>query len=404
MSAEPTPSSPTTSWLDARRLHAYPRAILAGLGLGLALAVALGASAGPRTGLIAGDFPALYGAGRVVASGEATRLYDAVAQARAQADLLPGERGASGYMAFAYPPYVALMYRPLAALPYRVAYVLHTLGMAAALLAAAWSLGGLSPRVRRYAFEGFAMSVAFVPMFIALCSAQLTPLLVLALSLGLLASTRGHDRLAGLCLGALWIEPQYALPLIALFVLARPRMVVPALIAAVLAYAAGVWLQGWAWPATYLQQVRLHHADRHLDALHSVGLLGVSEAWLGAGTWRAIAVGCATMALCAVVLWRVFRGTRSLDLRIAATLPLVVLLEPHAMYHDAGLLIPSFAVVAGALGRAALWPLGAIFVSGMLAPLGETLRVSPAFITVLASAVVCVRAARRVDQNRAAAP
>jgi hypothetical protein len=241
-------------------------------------------------------------------------------------------------------------------------------------------------------------------MFIALCGGQLTPLLVLALCLALLASTRGHDLLAGVCLGALWIKPQYALPLIALFALARPRVAKPVLVAAALAYFAGAWVYGWAWPVTYLQQLpRFHHVDQRVNALHSIGLLGVSEALLGAGTGRAIALGCAMMAVTALVALLVLRRTRALDLRIAALLPLVILLEPHAMYYDAGLLVPSFAIVAGRLGRAALWPLGAIFVSGMLAPFGETLGVSPAFGTLLASAVVCVSAAWRADQNSASA-
>lgn len=404
MSAEPTdPPPPSRPWLNARRLRVYPRVILAGLAIGFVLAFMLGSGARTWTGRLGGDFPAFYAAGRIVAHGDAARLYDWDVQAQAQSDLFPGKNG-SQFLAFAYPPYVALLYRPLAALPYRVAYLLHTLLMAAALLAAAWSLGGVSPRVRRYAFEGFCMSVAFVPMFIALCGGQLTPLLVLVLSCALLASTRGHDLLAGVCLGALWIKPQYAVLFIALFALARPRVAKPVLALGALAYAAGAWVYGWAWPVTYLQQLpRFHHQDQRVNALHSVGLLGVSEALLGAGNGRAIALGCALMVATAFVAWFVLRRTHALDLRIAALLPLVILLEPHAMYYDAGLLVPSFAIVAGKLGRAALWPLGAIFVSGLLAPFGEAIGVSPAFGTLFASAIVCVRGARRTDQNTASA-
>jgi hypothetical protein len=403
MSAEPTQPPTPMPWLNARRLRVYPRVIFAGLAIGFALALLLGSGTRTWTGRLGGDFPAFYAAGRILAHGEAARLYDWQAQARAQTDLFPGKNG-SEFLAFAYPPYVALLYVPLAALPYRVAYVLHTLAMVAALFAAAWLLAGVSPRVRRYAFEGFCMSVAFVPMFIALYGGQLTPLLVLALSAALLASARGHDLIAGICLGALWIKPQYAAPLIALFALARPRTAKPALIAAILAYAAGVWVHGWAWPVAYLHELpRFHQQDQRVNALHSIGLLGVSEALLGVGSGRAIALGCAAMAVCVFVLVRAFRAVRAFDLRIAAIVPLVILLQPHAMYYDAGLLVPSFAVVAGALGRAALWPLGAVFVSGMLAPFGEAFGVSPAFATLLAAAVVCVRGARRADQKSASA-
>jgi hypothetical protein len=206
-------------WLDARRMHLYPRVILAAIVAGVVLAAALGGGASTLTGRLGGDFPAFYAAGRLVAHGEAARLYDWHAQANAEADLFPGAR-ATRFLAFAYPPYVALLYRPFAALPYRLAYVLHTLAMGVALFAAAWSIGRLLPRVRRYAFEGFCLSVAFLPMFIALCGGQSTPLLALALSSALVASARGRDLLAGACLGALWIKPQYALPFIACFAIA----------------------------------------------------------------------------------------------------------------------------------------------------------------------------------------
>ena len=81
-----------------------------------------------------GDFPAFYGAARIVADGEIADLYDVEVQTEAQADLWGPDD--PGVLYFAYPPHVAAAYGPLASLSYPVAYALHTLMMSAFVLAA----------------------------------------------------------------------------------------------------------------------------------------------------------------------------------------------------------------------------------------------------------------------------
>src|SRR5262249_3233805 len=68
MTADPNSlAAPRAHWLNARRLRLYPRAIFAAIAVGFAIAVAFGSGTRTLTGRLGGDFPAFYGAGRILA-------------------------------------------------------------------------------------------------------------------------------------------------------------------------------------------------------------------------------------------------------------------------------------------------------------------------------------------------
>ncbi len=110
--------------LTLRRFRLYSLAVLLGVTIGFAFFVVT--SNGLQTargGRIGGDFPAFYGAGKLVRSGQVDSLYDASAQRRAQDGLLPGVE--DGWIHFAYPPYVAAAYVPFTFLSFKGAYIVH---------------------------------------------------------------------------------------------------------------------------------------------------------------------------------------------------------------------------------------------------------------------------------------
>src|ERR1700736_6599065 len=123
------------SLLTPRRLRLYPFAILAGVVIGYAyfLATSNGLRA-VRGGRVGGDFPAFYGAARIVRAGAWQSLYDPIVQSQAQADLLPDSQG--DWLPFAYPPFVAVAYVPFTFLGFKNAYVVHTVLMTACAVAA----------------------------------------------------------------------------------------------------------------------------------------------------------------------------------------------------------------------------------------------------------------------------
>jgi hypothetical protein len=381
------------AWLTRRRLRLYASAVLLAMLAGFALAVAGGSgTARSLSGRLGGDFPAFYSAARIAASGTLGSLYDLSHQARVQAPLFPS--GRPELLPFAYPPYVALAYAPLARLPYRAAYVLHTALMALALLAGVLALRRLAPRVAAYPLEAYAAALSFVPAFLALVGGQPAPLLFCALACACAASARGQDARAGLWLGVLCLKPQYALPFIALFALARrERTVVVAMLVFALCWGAAALASGPGWVAKYLATLAwFQAADQGHNAAHSIGFLGVSEAVLGPGQPLALALGGSLALACAAYLARLW-VVRAVELgpRIAVSAPLVLLLEPHAMQYDATLLLPSLLVLADRGGRRALPTLAALYLCAALTPLADRLGVSPAFFVVLATLVLAWR-------------
>ncbi|MFA9566003.1 MAG: hypothetical protein ACERLM_15075, partial [Acidimicrobiales bacterium] len=111
------------------------RAVLLAIGLAIAVTILTAQQGGGTvSGRLGGDFPAFYGAARIVAEGEIADLYDIDVQTEAQGDLWGPDD--PGVLYFAYPPHIAAVYGPLASLSYPVAYALHTLVMSAFVLAA----------------------------------------------------------------------------------------------------------------------------------------------------------------------------------------------------------------------------------------------------------------------------
>ncbi|MDD2325399.1 MAG: glycosyltransferase family 87 protein [Alphaproteobacteria bacterium] len=122
------------SFLTPWRLKWYPRLLLLALAVGFAIGVLGGQGAATLSGRLGGDFAEFYAAGRMVAGGQGVQLYEAQAQQEAQRDLHPDEAGA--FVPFVYPPFLAAIYAPLSFLPYRLAFILHTFLMLAALVGA----------------------------------------------------------------------------------------------------------------------------------------------------------------------------------------------------------------------------------------------------------------------------
>ena len=69
-----------TQW----RLTWYPRALFFSLTVGFLVAIFIGQGASTLTGRLGGDYPAFYGAGRIIAQGNAINLYNSRIQAEAQ--------------------------------------------------------------------------------------------------------------------------------------------------------------------------------------------------------------------------------------------------------------------------------------------------------------------------------
>lgn len=318
--------------LTPSRLTAYP--LILGVGGLLALVITSVLSPLPFP-----DFVARWTAGVLVRSGEASNLYDPVAQSQVQRGL-----GASRLSWFVSPPPVAAACAVLALLPYAVAAVAWVLASAAVVTAAARAtavrLAWGTPWRRR----AVVVALAAQPTVELLGSGQDSAVVLLG-AVGADVLHRRRPVLAGAFLGLSLVKPQLAfLVPVALLVLAlrsdNGRRMLAGFCATALGLAAmgtvvvgpaswGRWLAALASPL-FADEVATGQAWKSVDVL---GLLSaLSPVGLGAAA-RPLAVLLGAVGLgVALTAWRRRVPTWS-DLAPSVWL-LTVLISPHVMVYD----------------------------------------------------------------------
>ncbi len=351
------------------RTRLYSLAVIAAIvGVVVVESVLSGTSNAPAE-RIGGDYPAFYGAGRIAAAGDWDDLYSFDRQVEAQADLYATGAEAQAWF-FAYPPQVAAIYRPFAALDYSWSYLIHTLLMMALLWASALLVRPMVPWMHGRVGVAVAVALLFWPMFRAVTGGSNT-----ALTLFLIASvwrlTHDNKQLAaGVVLAGLFYKPQFAVPLIGLFLIAGYwRVVAGAVAGAGVFYAAGAATQGWDWGMEWFVAARdFGRTDAEVNGHSSISIIGMAENLFGVGWSSPVIVAWLLAAAVALFLaWLWWREGRS-DLAgvVAFTLPGILLLSPHAMSHDGAIVVLAVAIVVSLRTTGAwvpwvalIWTLGA---------------------------------------------
>jgi len=373
----------------SRRLSVYPLVLLLSIAGAFVFVVASGDGSSTASGRVGGDYPAFYAAGTLVNDGRIDELYDPAAQAEVQETLLGEE---DGYLAFAYAPHVAAAYAPLAALPYRASYVAHTLTMVGALVLALHLLRPLVAIVDRRFNLVLAATVTSYPMFMAIGGGQNTALTLLLLVGVWRALHDDREELAGVAAAVLLFRPQYAIPVIGLLLLGRHhRAVLIATVGAVLTFVANVAILGWSWVSEWTDRVGpFLETDAEVNAANSVSTVGFLQALFGVDSSIAVVVGgLATLGVIAALTWLWWDGTADLSMRMAATATGLLLLSPHAMFYDAGLVVLTLLVLVdrGALGwraAAVVWGLALLHLAkGVLDATPFALVVMGLFVLVV---------------------
>ncbi len=384
-----TDSSSTREW----RMHTYPRVFLAVVGAAFLLVVGLGSGSSTVSGRVGGDFPAFYAAGSLVARGQVDDLYDPAAQAAVQTDLLGSE---NGFLAFAYAPQVALAYAPLSLLDYRLAYVVHTALMVAALVAAMTLIRPMVEVIDRWFALTIASVIGFYPIFMAVGGGQNTALTLLLLAWMWRSLATGREARAGIAVALLMFRPQYALPVMALLFLGRHfRAVGWAAVGMAATWTVDAVMLGPMWVSDWLGRVGpFVSADAGINGHNAVAVVGFLQALLGVDSSLAIVVGgllsVVIAALLAAAWWT---GSVELDLLMALTAAGMVLMSPHTMFYDAGIIVITLAVLVGRdPGR---WPIVAMVIVAATAQVAaSTVGFSPFAPVVAAVFVLTLREVR----------
>lgn len=386
------PSSRTTE--SSARIQRISAAVLLAFGLSLVLSIAttpLGADAatdGPRLG---GDYPAFYGAGSIVLDGDIDLLYDADRQTEAQSGL-----GIDGYLSFAYPPHVAIAYTPLAALGYRLGYAVHTVLLIGVLAVALRLLWPMSAVLKDNSLPAFAAAIAFYPLFRAVGGGQNTALTVLAFAVVWRALRDDRETVAGVAVGLLLFRPQYALPLMGLLWLAGHRRAsLTAVAIGVLTWVGTAMVMGVSWLGDWFDAVTpFVERDAEVNAENSISILGFSQALFGS---HPFVVGLAATAVIAVVLtlmhlWR-HPDQYSLATRMGAVAAGSLLLSPHTMFYDAGLLVVVAVAWSAARGISVLASVAVLWAAALIHFLAPAIGATPLALVVAAAFVLTIRTA-----------
>ncbi len=388
------------------RWRTYPLAVLGAVLASLILVVISSGGRDSLTGGLGGDFVEFYAAGEIVLDGDGTELHDLDRQVEAQA---PHWDEPGSVILFAYPPAVAALYVPLALVDFRLAYLIHTLAMVAALAGALVLLRGLVPLLDdpRIRLAALAASITFLPMFFGVALGQNTALVLL----GGVATWWGlhhrRDLIAGLALGLLVLKPQYGVPILGLVVLARRWGAV----AVAVATTVGLWIisaiiSGVGWTGPWIDLVRsLSEVDQGVNLHNEVSWLGLAEVAFGAGSGVALAIWVVLGGLTvAGLLWRLWQRPVLDHLTVALVIPTVLLVAPHALYYDAGLLLVSVGALVTTLDQRHRAPVLALWwLAGLGHIAASSLGVQPVALLVIATwgwAWVATRAADEEVRSR----
>jgi Glycosyltransferase family 87 len=367
------------------RLRRWSFAVLLGLGIGFC--VFIGTSHGVRAingGRVGGDFAAFYGAGALVRAGQGAGLYDRDKQREVQQEFLPDH--SDGWLDFAYPPFVAVLFVPLALFPFKLAFSIYSLAQVGACVGAVQLAATVTPRVRENRVVAAAVTLSFYPLMRSVLGGQNTGFSLLC-AVGVAVSLcRSRDFAAGLWAAAWLFKPQLALAVILLGGVRRARGFWAAVVlGGAVWYGLGALVGGLAWPVWWWREgvLPFAHADVAFDLANGISLREVGLR-LGVGP-----LATALSALClGTAAWRCWSWKGSIVPLIATAIVATLLISPHTLFYDAGLLVVCFWVAVESDDQAVLTLATITWVLASLQVAAPWVPISPAFVSLVSATVM----------------
>lgn len=374
-------------FLNQWRLRTYPRLLFVALYVPLLITMLVGSGASAVTGRLGGDFPAFYGAGTVVNESGFDDIYDLDRLTEAQVGLFgdaPPE-----LLPFFYPPFVAHLDSFLALLPYRGAYAVHTGVMVAAVAGSILLLRQLLGRVQDWSVEAFALAATFYPLYRSIGGGQNSALTLLLIVGGYRAQAADRPVLAGALAGLLLYKPQFALPVIGLFLVLNWRSILGTAASGAALWAWAAVLSGPGWVGSWLGSVRtIDETVGPLTPWWGISFPGLFQKLFGDDSIIGLGLGLTAAGVLALVLIWVWRRQEvDLDLKIAAMTCGTLLIPLHVLWYEAGLLVLPWAILANRHGRDALGRLTGLAALGLAAAAVPTYSAVPLITATLLTAL-----------------
>lgn len=314
----------------------------------------------------------------------ASDLYSIPIQTTVQQQLLAGSgiHFPDGLLPFVNPPYVALLATPLYYLSPELGFILWDGLQVVALLLSMWLLGAMLPPQYRYLL--WLGAFAFLPLYQSLVEGQISPILLLAITLlwHSLRAGPSADGWTGASLAILLLKPQL-LPPFLLYLLYRRNWRALGSFAALssVVYLLAALVSGWDWPFRYLDLLNWlgsnagRYGSRPDVMLNLRGLLVRLHADNAA---LLLALTALTLAVLVYGWWRSDRHRKpildtrvgNLELQLAAATLAAALTSFYLYTHDLTVLIFSGAALLGWAAQVG-WPKwsSSILIAGVFTPL-----------------------------------
>lgn len=305
-------------------------------------------------GITQADFSVTYVGARMVHLGLGSRLYDLSAQKEIKDSLQIGGKT----LIYEHPPFEAFLLSPLGALPYKTAYLLWGLLSALVWLLIPFFLRPYLPTPA----DNLSYSLLwllFAPLWISLYVGQSSILMLLLYSVAFVLQKRGHDFPSGVAIGLALLKFQFAIPLLAIFLLRRRWKVVQGFsLTALLLGGLSVVTVGWGGISAYIHL--LTAATAHPDSL-SYGaavdmatVQGFVHGVFGKVLGRLLSLLCVAGISSFLIAWAALRGRQRQtqddnqvdDLMFAAAVVISLITGFHMFTHDLSPMLLSMFIVA----------------------------------------------------------
>lgn len=387
-------------------------AVLAAVVLAVALVAVTADGPNAISGGLGGDYPSFHAAGDIARdrlSLDATEFYDPGLQAEVQQPYL--DDADDGQLYFGYPAFFVVPYVAISSVGFTAGYLLHTVLMAAALAAAIWLLRPCNRIARDHPLELFTASITFFPLFRGVTGGQNIGLTVLLVAVVWRCLEDDRDLAAGVAVGLLLFKPPFALPFLGvLFVARRWRALGGAAATAVALYAVASAVTDPTWMSAWIDAVQfLDEFDTPFNVQNFVSIPGFAEAVFGIDSTAALVVGyglAAPIAAVVALTWLRARSVREAELPVGllvvSTAVAGVLVSPHALYYDAGVLVLVGMVLLERRPRYG-WVVAAGWVGGLLHFAASTLDADPLVALVVVAGLMMIREAWTATSSAAAA-
>lgn len=309
----------------------------------------------------ASDFSCFYSAGKMVNSGNGTRIYDYEAQAEAQKPFF-GVVGTHRFvLPFIFLPFVLVIFAPLALLSYFHALMLWYALNVCLLISVPFLLRRRLGMTDKQLGLALLATGFFLPSSISLGQGQPTILTLVLFALIFLAMGDGHELRTGCLLALTIFKPQFALPLLLALAITRRWKAVAAFFGtSALLFGLSVAIVGWRTTLSFPRAVAAfsrspayrggEYNPAGMSSLRGL-MLSLLDSHLPQDVIRTVVIGVSVILVAAVLLVVFTHRPRISDLDFSLIIVVTLLSSYHAYGHDLILLLLPLFLVANYISR-----------------------------------------------------